>query len=255
MSLLPENFDELIDLAVKHFWKSRTTNVSITQEGSRSAVIGGKNMDGFSAIIKTVAMHCGLTEDCINISVKKQLTLPGYFRPTKMWDAVVMYKGALLAAFELKSQVGSFGNNFNNRTEESLGSALDFWTAHRESAFHNNNSTKINPPNSTSIQIQPFLGYLMLLEDTEASATPVKVEESHYKVFPEFANTSYANRYRILCEKLVQEKLYSSSALVLSKKVDGTNTGHYTSPTDSLTPKSLFAKFAGMALATIETYK
>jgi hypothetical protein len=212
-------------------------------------------MDGFSAIIKTVAMHYGLTEDNINISVKKQLTLPGYFRPTKMWDAVVMYKGVLLAAFELKSQVGSFGNNFNNRTVESLGFALDFWTARRESAFHNNNSTKMKPANSTSIQIQPFPGYLMLLEDTEASAAPIKVEESHYKVFPEFTNTSYANRYRILCEKLVQEKLYSSSALVLSKKIYGTNTGRYRSPTESLTPRSLFAKFSGMALATIETYK
>ena len=69
------------------------------------------------------------------ISGKKRLTIPGYFRPTKMWDALVIYKSRLIAAFELKSQVGSFGNNFNNRTEESIGSANDFWTAHRENAF------------------------------------------------------------------------------------------------------------------------
>ena len=44
--------------------------------------------------------------------------------------------GTLLAAFEFKSQVGpSFGNNFNNRTEEALGSATDLWTAFREGAF------------------------------------------------------------------------------------------------------------------------
>ena len=40
--------------------------------------------------------------------------------------------GRLLAVIELKSQVGpSFGNNFNNRTEEAIGSAVDFWTAYR----------------------------------------------------------------------------------------------------------------------------
>jgi len=32
-------------------------------------------------------------------------------------------------------QVGSFGNNYNNRTEEALGSAVDLWAAYREGAF------------------------------------------------------------------------------------------------------------------------
>jgi hypothetical protein len=37
---------------------------------------------------------------------------------------------------EFKSQIGpSFGNNFNNRTEEALGSATDIWAAYREGAF------------------------------------------------------------------------------------------------------------------------
>jgi hypothetical protein len=34
------------------------------------------------------------------------LTLPGYFRLTKLWDLLVIYKGELIAAIELKSQVG-----------------------------------------------------------------------------------------------------------------------------------------------------
>ena len=61
---------------------------------------------------------------------KKRLQLPGFFRPTKEWDLVVVKNGHLIAAIEAKSQVGpSFGNNFNNRTEEAMGSALDIWTA------------------------------------------------------------------------------------------------------------------------------
>jgi hypothetical protein len=78
-----------------------------------------------------------------------------------------------LAAVEFKSQRGpSFGNNFNNRTEEAMGSALDLWTAYREGAF-----------NKT---IRPWLGYVFLLEDCEGSRRPVKVREPHFKVFPEF---------------------------------------------------------------------
>ena len=49
---------------------------------------------------------------------------------------VVIYKGDLIAAVELKSHVGpSFGNNFNNRTEEAIGTGHDLWTAFREGAF------------------------------------------------------------------------------------------------------------------------
>ncbi len=41
----------------------------------------------------------------------------------KKWDLLVV-EGCLIAAIEFKSQVGSFGNNYNNRTEEALGSQL-----------------------------------------------------------------------------------------------------------------------------------
>jgi hypothetical protein len=64
------------------------------------------------------------------------LTLPGFFRPTKLWDLLVIRDRELVAALAFKSHVGpSFGNNFNNRAEEALGTAADFWTAFREGAF------------------------------------------------------------------------------------------------------------------------
>ena len=34
------------------------------------------------------------------------LQLPGFFRPTKEWDMLIVRDGILLAALELKSQVG-----------------------------------------------------------------------------------------------------------------------------------------------------
>ena len=64
------------------------------------------------------------------------LEVPGYYRPEKKWDLLVVVDDQLLVAIEFKSQVGpSFGNNFNNRTEEAIGNAEDVWTAYREGRF------------------------------------------------------------------------------------------------------------------------
>jgi hypothetical protein len=151
----------------------------------------------------------------------KNKELPGFFRPTKEWDIVVVSKGRLLAAVELKSQVGpSFGNNFNNRTEEAIGSAVDIWTAYRERAF------KQSP--------QPWLGYLFLLEECSKSTTPVKISESHFLVFPEFKKASYARRYELLCRKLVLERHYNSACFMLADKQRAEQTENYSEPSEDL---------------------
>lgn len=117
----------------------------------------------------------------------------------------------LLAAFEFKSQVGpSFGNNFNNRTEEALGSATDIWTAFREGAFQTSQ--------------RPWLGYLMLLEECPGSMSPVSVREPHFPVFPEFRDASYCRRYERLLTHCVRERLYDSACFILSKQSSGTRT-------------------------------
>jgi hypothetical protein len=215
-------------------------------------VIGGKNLDGFSELIRDVALFSDIPSENIIVTGKAKLTIPGYFRPTKMWDALVVYKRHLIAAFELKSQVGpSFGNNFNNRSEESIGSAVDFWTAHRESGFLSSDGEK---PFDLADGKPPFLGYLMFLEECPASISSVRVDESHFKIFPEFVGSSYAKRYQLLIERLVAEKWYSSASLILSNREKGSSAGVYSSPTETLDPKSLFADFAGALLAAIETY-
>jgi len=255
-AILPENFDDKIKNAVKSFWHLRLNSNSNSQEGARGAVISGGNLDGFTHLIKDVVIHCGLPESSVIISGKKRLTIPGYFRPTKIWDALVIYKSRLIAAFELKSQVGSFGNNFNNRTEESIGSAKDFWTAHRESAFSlDNYSNQKSISNLVNKDITPpFLAYLMLLESCDASNSPVRVEEEHFRVFSEFNNSSYATRYKILCERLILENMYSATSLVLSNRTNGLASGDYSSPSTALSPKSLFAELAGKLLAAKEVY-
>ena len=132
-----------------------------------------------------------------------------------------------IAAIEAESQVGpSFGNNFNNRTEEAIGSALDLWTAFREGAFN--------------AGLQPFLGYFFMLEDCPASNRPVKVKEPHFKVFPEFIGASYTKRYELLCRKLILERHYTSACFLTSNSDAGLG-GEYNEPAKELSFQN-FAK-------------
>lgn len=175
-------------------------------------------MDGFSDLVRALLVESGVPNECIYLA--GGVTLPGYYRPTKDWDLVVVKDGRLLASVEFKSQVGpSFGNNYNNRTEEALGNATDLWTAFREGKF--------NP------SPQPWLGYLMLLEETEGSVSPVRVSEPHFKVFEPFRGASYAGRYELLCDRLVKERLYNSACLILSSR-EGGRSGAYREPNAAL---------------------
>ena len=245
--LLPPKFDTLVTEAVKYFWQGRLSALKSSQEGGRGSVIGGKNLDAFSLLIREVELFCGIPDKNILITGKTRLTIPGYFRPTKMWDSLIVYKGRLVAAFELKSQVGpSFGNNFNNRSEESIGSAADFWTAHREKAFHSATPDSLFEINDIK---PPFLGYLMLLEECPKSTSKIRVEEAHFKIFSEFIDSSYAKRYELLIERLVAEKLYTSATLILSDRHKGELNGRYSSPKDTLSPPFTLRRFHGYIIS------
>ncbi len=221
--------------AVAHYWKTRTgqRNKQLlngkTDQGLRSAVTGGAQMDGFINLFTEWIVAAGIPE-CF-IFRKKAVELPGFFRPTKEWDLLVVRDNTLIAAIEAKSQVGpSFGNNFNNRTEEAMGSALDFWTAYRERAF-------LDSP-------QPFLGYFFMLEDCDACNRPIKVQEPHFKVFPEFAGASYMRRYELFCRRLVLERHYTAAAFVSSTAEEVIN-GCFSTPADDLS----VARFAKTLIA------
>lgn len=188
-------------------------------------------MDGFIRLVRDLLIAAKVPDSCI--AVDKRVELPGWFRAEKKWYLVIVHEGELLAAVEFKSQIGpSFGNNFNNRTEEALGSATDIWAAYREGAFK---------PSA-----RPFLGYLMLLEDCDRSRSPVKVVAPHFPVFPEFRGASYIQRYAVLIEKLVRERLYDSACFLVSTAAEGAN-GDYEEPHPELT----FFKFITPLLARV----
>jgi hypothetical protein len=198
------NYKKDVKKAVDLFWDTRSNQNSGSKkagQGNRSAVTGGKHLDGFVNLMVKVAIDIGIPRDCIHT---KGNALPGFFRPTKDWDLLIINKRKhLIAAIEFKSQVGSFGNNFNNRTEEVLGNAIDLWTAFRDKGF----------PQTTP----PWLGYLILVEKSAKSTSPVRVKEPHYNVRSEFNNTSYIDRYKLLCQKLMLEKHYNFASIIWSE--------------------------------------
>jgi len=241
------NLEQRLAEAVKHYWQTRLRQkknqgavTGVQDYGARADVTGGKHMDGFANLISDLLCESGIKAQCIYNGSKSDL--PGYFRPTKDWDLVVVADKRLLAVMELKSQAGpSFGNNANNRVEEALGNATDLWTAFRENSFIPSTS--------------PWVGYLMLLEDCAGSTSPVKILEPHFKIRPEFRDlsyektrksVSYAKRYELFCRKLVLEHLYQSACFIMSEREGGLE-GKYTEPAPDLRFSDFIASLIGKA--------
>jgi restriction endonuclease XhoI-like protein len=239
--LVPADFTTRVSKAVAHYWRTLEEQSSRQKKGdadrgSRAAVTGGKQMDGFCELVNWLLHKNDFPEASIFIS--ECLTLPGFYRPTKKWDMLVVQDGHLVAAIEFKSQKGpSFGNNFNNRAEEAIGTATDLWKAYEEKAFG------LDRP-------RPWLGWVMLVEDCPGSTVPVAVDEPHFSVFPEFNGSSYAKRYELLLRKLVLQKLLDGAALLMSS-VEAGPKGGFTEPASDLSAKRFLAGLAGH----VRTYK
>ena len=58
----------------------------------------------------------------------------------------------------------------------------------------------------------------MLVEDAPESRAPIKDKSPHFPIFDEFRDASYLKRYDILCQKLMQEQLYTTATLVTSPR-------------------------------------
>ena len=218
MAISLADYERRVPAAVAHFWATRGLASAAQQArgvvdvGGRSAVTGGKAMDGFIDLVRAVVVENGLSAAEVYASLQdkgpnRDTVLPGFYRPVKDWDLVVVHQGRLVAALEFKSQVGSFGNNANNRAEEAIGMGEDLRVAFRTGL--------LGPPP------KPFVGYLMLLEDAEGSRRAVGDRSRHFGIDPVFEQASYARRYEVLCRRLVAEELYTSAALLLTPAAIG----------------------------------
>lgn len=222
------------EAAIEAFWTGRADQAEKQRisgkldAGARGAVTGGGHLDPVCDLIADVFVAAGFKDSEIHRNVRTGL--PGFYRPSKNWDIVVIHREMLVAAIELKSQVGpSFGNNFNNRSEEALGNATDVWRAYEEGTFGS---------------LRPWLGYVFVLEEATKSTKPVKDAPMFMPAERVFSNTSYKERYQILCERLVRERLYDAAWYVTTES--GPN-GRIHEPHTSLNFASFSAAIAGRA--------
>lgn len=194
----------------------------VKDTGNRAAVTGGKQMDALQDVVADIWRSD--PEIDLEVRATGRNNLPAYFRPAKNWDLVVLYRGSLVAAMEFKSQRGpSFGNNFNNRTEEALGLAADSQMAVERGLFGH---------------LQPWFGFVMLVERAQGSMRPVQIPKG--MPFPAdevFHGASYIDRYRIFFERMVAEKNYDAVALLTAE----TGTADFIEPSVSLSLANLEA--------------
>jgi hypothetical protein len=207
---LPRDYEQRFQDAVRDFWTIRGSQAERQRlegkldAGTRGAVTGGAHLNSVALLLADVFTDAGIHP------FGNFRTLPGYYRASKNWDVVVTYKGVIVAIIELKSQVGSFGNNFNNRVEEMIGQSLDLWRAAREGLLG---------------EIRPWFGYVMVLESDPRSSQPHRAPNTALPPDPEFADTSYIDRYQIALKRLRLEGDMDAVCLITSDR-DGDLVGY-----------------------------
>ena len=207
------DIDEMVREALAEFWSRREdAKAKGKDKTGRGEAAAGKHLDPLIAVIKYVIQKSGLSD--ANFYFNRKANLPGYFRPTKQWDLVVVHRGKLAIVLELKSQVGSYGNNFNNRVEEALGSAVDLQSAITEGALQ-----EFVPEEGF---LSPFRGWLMVLAEEERSTGPTGKAQALFPVDEEFLYNgnlvSYSMRYSKFASRLVQSRYYNAAAIILTKR-------------------------------------
>lgn len=204
MTVTREDFEN----AIGAYWGAKQTQNELSKikakvgAGTAGSVRGGKHFDSIAALIAKFFLEAGYPAEDIRVAKGQRLELPGYYRPQKQWDLVVAHANTLVAAFELKALGGpSFGNNYNNRVEEALGSAIDLRRAALERLFPGE---------------KPWLGYFFIMEDATGSRSPVKIEKGVFPVEKIWHNSSYQDRFAVFCERLVEERIYDSVCYITS---------------------------------------
>ncbi len=227
--------------AVQSYWNARAAarekqaEAGTIDAGTRGEVTAGTQMGALEVLVTDALEETGLSR--LEVRTRTALELPGYYRPEKKWDLLVVANRQLVTAIEFKSQVGpSFGNNFNNRVEEAIGNATDLWVAYREGRF--------------GTAPRPFLGYFFLLEDAPAVHRPVRNEEPYFEVDPVFKRASYAKRYELLCRRLMLERLYDATCVTLATNAPDTRISH---PSEDLSFRRFVAELQGNAYRFVQT--
>ena len=194
--------------------------------GARSQVTSGNHLLPLTdAIISDIRCDGMIDEEIYR--GKNDTAIPGWFRASKKWDILITYDSNLIAAIELKSICGSYGNNINNRAEEAIGQSIDAQYMIKNDLL--------------DCTVPPLFGYVMIVKEEPKSLALTKIHEPHYPVDPIFKNTSYIDRFKILCQRLRKEGLFSAVWFVVANP----DTGEVYEPDSNLSYDKFIAEIRG----------
>ncbi len=261
----PSPETQLFHKAVKHWWASKKSAKprKRAQGGTRDANLHGKTMDGFALVLRDYLVELGVRPEHIFAGghlTKTPSILPSYFRPSKNWDLVVIANSrfhsapgdsgvpVLYAAIEFKSQDKSIGNNQNNRLEESIGNAHDFWTTYACSGFER-------------LQPRPWLGYLFVGNyEPSTDSKPVQISQPHFRAHEafrregselqeRFSGPSYAERYQLFLKQSVGARLYDAGAFIVTDESLAKKTPNHRIPLPEFGPENFLRSLKAQILA------
>jgi hypothetical protein len=191
-------------IAVDRFWSTRSDQIAALVDGGLAG--GGaraaRHMNGVRDLVKQIFIDAGMPAG----SIISEPFLPGYYRPRKKWDMAVKYKGALVAALEFKSQVGSVGKNINNRFEEALGSGTDTWAAQAKLAAYGD--------------VPPWLGYVLVLREDAETEWPARPVDALFPADPAFKGMSYSQRYQEMIKRFIADNIYQAGWFITTREDD-----------------------------------
>lgn len=212
-----------VDTALLAYWTSRDEAAAaqrargVQDVGGRLGVTSGGHLDRIAQMLARVCVAAGAPPRLVAFSVPDDdrlwrgvpnlgVTLPGYYRPTKQWDLVVYDRRRQpILCIELKSQNGpSYGNNANNRVEESLGNAYDMRRAQEAGLIADR---------------PPWLGYVYVIEDDDRSRLARgDRDRGVLDKDPIFNGWSYLDRVRVLSQRLVEDEHYDACWAVATSR-------------------------------------
>ena len=220
--------EDVLDLLVS-FWNEKDEalrrSAAAGRSGQGTQARDAKHMRRLARFVRQMFIDAGLDESEVFID----RAIPGYYRRSKNWDVVAMHKGQLVGLVELKSQVGSEGNNGNNRIEEALGNAFDAETAQ-----------ELNQAFGT---LSVWRAFCLVFGSDPSSARPVALRSRPlFDLDPAFDRMTYGGQWEIAVERFVQTGVYDAGWMVASWLEDDRHETfvRYTEPVPTATIDTLW---------------
>lgn len=194
--------DSVLELSIE-FWHEKEEavrrNTEAGTEGFGSQARDARHMSALTAFVRQMFVDAGLDERDVFVD----RAIPGYYRRSKSWDVVATHKGHLVGVVELKSQVGSEGNNANNRIEEALGSTFD--------------AAKAQELTSAFGALPVWTAFCVVFDSNPNLASQVRTRAAPlFRIDPIFEGRTYGDQWAIAVDRFVLTGAYDAGWMALT---------------------------------------